>query len=157
MTADQTPYHVDIHDTCEIIRVDQERVSAAVAAALRHCGIMAGTIGIAVVDDKEIARIHESFLGDPSPTDVITFDLRDDSASDTLEGEIVTSAETAKRIADAQGRDSFAELLLYVVHGCLHLAGYDDQQPADRIRMHETENAILTALGYGAVYGEVRS
>lgn len=157
MTADQTPYHVEIRDTCEIIRVDRERVVAAVSATLRHCNLSRGAVSVAVVDDAEIARIHGQFLGDPKATDVLSFDLRDDATSDAVEGEVVVSAETAKRIADAEGRDPLGELLLYVVHGCLHLAGHDDHEPAEHARMHEIENAILSALGYGAVYGEVKS
>jgi probable rRNA maturation factor len=111
---------------------------------------------VAVVDDAEISRLNDRFRDENRATDVLAFDLRDDANDGALDGEIVVSAETARRTAEADGRDPFAELVLYVVHGCLHLAGHDDIEPDAHRRMHDTENAILTALGYGAVYGEVR-
>lgn len=156
MTTDQTPYHVEIRDTCEIIGLDRERVIEAVVATLRHCNISAAAVSVAVVDDAEISRLNEEFRDEAGATDVLAFDLRDDLASSSIEGEIVVSAETARRVAMTDGREPIGELMLYVVHGCLHLTGHDDLEPADRRRMHETENEILSALGYGAVFGEVR-
>ena len=90
------------------------------------------------------------------PTDVLSFDLSECTRRGCVDGEIVVSAETAARRAEGNEHTPAAELLLYIVHGCLHLAGHDDRTPAGNARMHAVENEILTALGYGPVFGEVQ-
>lgn len=97
---------------------------------------------VALVDDAEIARVHREFLGIDGPTDVITFPY----------GEIVVSAETARREADPRGLPPLHELILYVVHGALHLKGYDDRRARDRERMRAAERRVLRRLGLGDVF-----
>ncbi len=71
-----------------------------------------------------------------------------------LEGEIVIGAEVAKAQAEERGHDVESELGLYVIHGLLHLCGYDDHEPADIERMRESEQYFLRQLGYPAISGE---
>ena len=92
-------------------------------------------------DDAEISTLHGEFFGDPTPTDVITFPMDDDAV------EIVVSVECARRCAVEYGHAIRAELALYIVHGLLHVCGYDDVETRDRERMREAERAILTRLG----------
>lgn len=101
---------------------------------------------VALVDDETIAELHERYLEVPGPTDVLSFP----------HGEIVVSAETARREAEARGIPPLHELVLYVVHGALHLAGHDDKTPKARKRMRAAERRILTELGYGDVFGTPR-
>ena len=68
-------------------------------------------------------------------------------------GEIVVSADTARREATARGIPPLHELVLYVVHGALHLAGHDDKKPKQASRMRAAERRILNELGYGDVFG----
>lgn len=91
---------------------------------------------IAIIDDPEIARIHEEQMNDASPTDVITFH----------HGELLISAETAQREAQARRWPVERELLLYIVHGLLHLHGYDDLEPTNRTEMHRVQETILDRL-----------
>jgi len=98
---------------------------------------------VALVDDKTMAELHERFLGVPGPTDVLSFP----------HGEIVVSADTAKREAIERGVDPLGELVLYVVHGALHLAGHDDKKPKPRLKMRAAERKVLTELGFGDVFG----
>ncbi|HSW45496.1 MAG TPA: rRNA maturation RNase YbeY [Phycisphaerae bacterium] len=119
-------------------------IRQAVTAAL--AGRNVGNISVAVVDDATIADVNERFLGKARPTDVISFDLRDDPTSGTIEGEIVVSAETARRVAADLGLALREELLRYVIHGALHLAGWDDRTTAQRARMRLAENRTLAAL-----------
>ena len=82
-----------------------------------------GVVNVTLIDDAEIARVHAQFMDDPSPTDVITFPYGE-------EGEILISVETAER-QSAEYQVSFErEVALYLVHGPLHLGGYDDQDDA---------------------------
>jgi probable rRNA maturation factor len=101
-------------------------------------------IGVPVVDDSTIARLHGEFLDDPTPTDVLSFVL--ENSPDRLEGEIAVSADTARSSAESYDWPPENELLLYVIHGTLHLVGYDDITPKKRKIMRQKEQEFLTAL-----------
>jgi probable rRNA maturation factor len=102
-------------------------------------GCPAGELSVVFLTDAALARLHGDFLGDPTPTDVITF--RGDPALGTA-GEICVSADAAVRQAPAAGRRS-EELARYVIHGWLHLAGYDDRTPGARRAMRRAEARAL--------------
>lgn len=102
-----------------------------------------GELSIVFVTDREIARIHADFMNDPTATDVITFE---GDATAGLAGEICVSADTARAYAREHGRDFAEELTLYVVHGWLHLAGYDDLRPDRKRRMRAAEARALALL-----------
>ena len=124
--------------------ITARQVVRAVRLALgdRPCG----TLTVAIVDDREIIRLHGEFMADPTPTDVLSFDLRDTADSDVIDGEIVVSAETAERQARVFGADPGQELLRYAIHGTLHLIGLKDRTPGERQRMRREENRVLAAL-----------
>lgn len=119
--------------------------AAEVRRAVRHAlnGTPLRGLSIAIVDDASIARLHANYMNDATPTDVLTFDLRDDAADDAIEGEIVVSAETARRQADRRSLAPREELLRYVIHGVLHLLGFDDATPAQRRSMRQREDRVL--------------
>ncbi len=96
-------------------------------------------LSITFVDDALMGSLHLEFLGDPEPTDVLTFPLG------TL-GEIVISTDTCQRQARVYKTDFQRELMLYVVHGILHLSGFDDHTSADTRRMRIREKAIMGRL-----------
>lgn len=89
-------------------------------------------IEISLISDDEIARVHGEFLDDPTPTDVITFH----------HGEILISTDTAER----QGRDNAQSLAdetaLYLIHGLMHLGGWDDHEPEEAAEMAKTQEGI---------------
>ena len=126
--------------------LSSSEVERIVAAALAH-GDRAGIeISVVFTGDRELAALHRSALGDPAPTDVITFDLGEDGGGPA--GELYVSAERARAVARERGEDERRELALYVVHGCLHLCGFDDRRPRERARMRRAERAVLAELGY---------
>jgi probable rRNA maturation factor len=96
------------------------------------------------VTDRELARLHGERLGDPSPTDVMAFDL---GPGKGVAGEVYVSAERARRVSRERDEPPERELALYVVHGCLHLCGFDDRRPRDRARMRAAERSVLSRLG----------
>jgi len=122
-----------------------QQLRRAVRAALADRQI--ASLGVVVVDDAIMAGLHERYFNDRRPTDVISFDLRDEPASKAIEGEIVVSAQTARRAAKDLGLTQRQEVLRYAIHGALHLAGYDDPTPAKRKRMRQREDEVLAALG----------
>lgn len=125
--------------------IQESAIKDAVHAVLSGEGVQSALISVAIVDDPTIHEMNQRFLRHDEPTDVITFPL--ESSLDFLEGEIVVSADTAARSAPQFGWTTDQELLLYVVHGALHLAGYDDLDEALRAVMREREKTYLTRLG----------
>ena len=90
-----------------------------------------------LISDRRMALLHRRFLGQSGPTDVLTFQ----------HGEIFISVETAWRNARAFRNSLARELKLYIVHGLLHLHGFDDQSQSQARRMKSTQGKILrTAL-----------
>lgn len=124
---------------------DETRLRAAIGSILGEAGIGRGSVSVAIVDDKTIARLNAQFLEHEGPTDVLSFVLEHEG--DRLEGEIVVSADTATRVAAQVGWRADDELLLYVIHGALHLAGLDDLQEAERQQMRAAERQYLAAFG----------
>lgn len=90
---------------------------------------------VTFVSDRRIAEIHQKFMNIPGATDVITFE----------HGEIVLSAETAKRCGSELGHGTDAEAALYIVHGMLHLNGFLDGTEAERAVMHAVQDRIWAA------------
>ena len=91
------------------------------------------SVEISIIDDKQIAKVHGEFMDDPSPTDVITFDY----------GEILVSAETALSNSDEMQVSLENEVLLYIIHGMLHLGGYLDDSSAGFNEMKSLQEMIL--------------
>lgn len=139
-------------------------VREAVAATLRSRRSPLRRLSIAFVGDREIARLHGEWLGDPTVTDVITFDLRPPASRRRArsihdvdsgpEAELVVGARHARRVAAERGVPARRELILYVVHGVLHLCGLDDHRPAERAAMRRAEGLVMRRLGHGVDGGE---
>jgi probable rRNA maturation factor len=105
-------------------------------------------LSIAFVDNEKIMELNKKFLGHNEPTDVISFPLEDEcSPPNGISGEIVVSAQMALETANAMHTDVEGELILYVIHGLLHLIGYDDTSKKKARAMHERENELLVKLG----------
>lgn len=122
------------------------RLRAAARRAMRLVGLpRAAEVEVALVDDATIARLNRRFLGHRGPTDVLTFPAGP-RAGDRVVGEIVISVDQARRQAREAGWGLAQELALLVVHGVLHLGGYDDRTAAQARRMRRAEAAVLAAL-----------
>jgi probable rRNA maturation factor len=124
--------------------VDADRLRAAARRVLESEGITSGTLSIAVVSDRAIRPLNRRYLQHDYATDVLSFLL--DAGPKTLEGEVIVSADTAATQASEYGSSVADELLLYVIHGTLHLIGYDDTTPAARKRMLARQRRYLRLL-----------
>jgi probable rRNA maturation factor len=127
-----------------VAAVDEARLMAAAELALIEADCISADVSLAVVDDDTIHRINRQFLEHDYATDVLSFVLQEPPR---LEGEIVASIDTARREAAAVGWPAEHELLLYVVHGALHLAGRMDKNAEDAAAMRLAERGILERLG----------
>ncbi len=130
------------------LRVDRKAVAAAIGLLDAHAGRFRGgcppgALSVAFLGDPALAGLHARFLGDPLATDVITFG--GDSANGVA-GEICVSVDAAARHAGAAAGRLSDEISLYLVHGWLHLAGYDDRRPPARRAMRRAEARAMRLL-----------
>lgn len=123
-----------------------------------HSEETAYEISLGIVDDVEITKLNNQFLGRNVTTDCLSFELSDDITPPiggnprTLD--LIVNGQMALREADLRGHSAEAELALYVVHGLLHNFGFDDCTPSQAREIHEAEDKILQELGYGPVYNK---
>lgn len=140
-----SPWSIEVGNFQSTQSAPIESLRAAVEQVLSTVELESARISVAVVDDSTIHELNRTHLQHDYATDVLSYPLSDDE--NCLEGEIVVSAETAARNAADAGWSAADELLLYVVHGTLHLVGYADKTPADAAEMRNAEAAILAQLG----------
>lgn len=106
-----------------------------------------GTLSIAFVDEDSIKKLHATFLGDPSSTDVITFPK---NRSFESAGEICISIDEAIKNSNSLGTTISDEITLYLIHGWLHLCGFDDKNEETIKEMRQAENDALNLLEQSA-------
>jgi probable rRNA maturation factor len=136
---------IEIHDLQSFLDVDLALIERA---ALVAANLKDAEISIAIVDDEAIRAVNADHLHRDRPTDVIAFNYDEEESIGPPCGEVIVSAEMAKRVAEKEDRDPGAELILYVVHGVLHLTGMDDRAPDDAERMWEKQNEVMGKLGF---------
>jgi len=138
---------VSVAWTVDVPELDDREVLQAVAAALSHGDRSGLRVDLLFVDDSTLRDLHEQFLDDPTLTDVMAFDYSQaDEAALDPEAEVYVSVDRARAVALERGEQARDELLLYVVHGCLHLCGFDDHADEDRDEMRAAERVVLASL-----------
>lgn len=125
--------------------VNEPELVAAVQCVLNDSKFSSSNVSIAVVDDATIHELNRRYLEHDWPTDVLSFVLEEEG--EHLEGEIIVSADTAAASAAEFGWSPAAELLLYVLHGALHLVGYCDKSPEEGRQMRTAEAHYLRQFG----------
>ena len=135
-----TRYQIDIDDGQKVLKVDHKRLTEIARELLAAEKCVSATISIALVDNDTIHDLNQRYLQHDYETDVLSFllecELEPESlpipksaprgAGKRIDGEIIVSAEMAKQMAKKYRWQPLDELTLYVVHGLLHLCGYDD-------------------------------
>ncbi len=113
-----------------------------------------GEVRVRLVGDPAMSAAHLKHLGDPSTTDVMTFDMADGASAGTkvLDADVLICLDEADRQAALRRHAPQLEVLLYIVHAILHCLGYDDHSRASARAMHEREDEVLSAIGVGVVY-----
>lgn len=147
------PRSVTINNRHPRLRLDRAAVCRVIHALDHEAGRFnggppPGELSLVFLTDDALARLHADFLDDPTTTDVITFEGEPAFGS---AGEICVSADTANTFARENGLDFSHELTLYVIHGWLHLAGYDDLEPAKKRRMRAAEARAQQVLEQAGV------
>lgn len=146
-------YSIEVHNEQKNILVDQSEIEKIVCKILKKYKVERAELSIVIVTDRKIHEVNRKFLNHDFSTDVITFDLSDKETSrqkgsrvKEIEGEIFVSAVTARRKAQEFNISSKQELLLYIIHGILHLLGYDDHTAIDRNMMRKKEKEVLNFI-----------
>ena len=137
---------ISIASPQEFVAIDRGRMREVVRAVLDGEGVAEAEISLAFVDNPTVHALNKRYLNHDEPTDVLSFSLSEANAA-RLAGELVVGAEVAKEQAAQRGHDVQAELALYVIHGLLHLCGYDDHDREDAAAMRRRERHYLRALG----------
>lgn len=126
--------------------VPLEPLKRAMQRVLSDADVTEGAINIAVIDDAQMHELNRRHLDHDYPTDVLSFVFEHQGGR--LDGEVIVSLDTARREAQQWGWAPELELLLYVIHGALHLVGYDDHEDEDRNLMRERERHYFQLLGH---------
>jgi len=146
-------YFTDVNVVIEIqisnrqtMELDEHLLHEAVERVLVGERITAATVSLALVDDATIRELNQRYLAHDYATDVLSFLL--DEEETPWEGEVIVSVETAARNSARYGLPLMQELLLYVIHGTLHLTGHEDADESGRARMRGCEASYLAELGF---------
>ncbi len=149
MSGPQHDILITIDDAYQeyVAPADLERIARAALAAE---DVAPAELGILITDDATIHDLNRRYADEDKATDVLSFSLREGeefvSPDDTLRlGEVIISLDTAKRQAEEAGRALAAEVAHLLVHGILHLLGYDHAEPDEERGMQAREEAILGA------------
>jgi probable rRNA maturation factor len=137
---------ISIKNQQEAVAIDFARLREVARAVLEGEGKGDGRVGIALMDNASIHALNKRYLDHDEPTDVLSFPLTEPGTR-RLEGDLAIGAEVAQAQANVRGHDVQAELALYVIHGLLHLCGYDDHEDEGRAAMRDRERHYLKLLG----------
>ena len=146
------------------VRVDTARLGAFLEGILGELNLSSAEVAIAFVSETEIAKWNKKYLNKTGPTDVLSFPAlsrhrverftrtkakprKRPPASGGWLGDVAISPETARRYAQKNGRSFDDELRVLMLHGVLHLLGYDHESPTDHGAMDRVEQKLRRRLG----------
>lgn len=138
-------YTINIENICTGVKVKKERISDLAQTVLLNEGVLEAEISIVIVDDEYIIRLNQEYLNKNTTTDVLSFRLTDDTG-DKLEGEVYANIEQITRQASDYHVLMEDEISRIVIHGVLHLLGFDDQTGEQKKIMTEKEDQYLEIL-----------
>lgn len=127
------------------IRLDTRFLKKVGQTTLIKAGADGAECGLLLVGDRAMTRLNQQYRGMARSTDVLSFPMREGpfaSLSPNLLGDVVISAETADRQAKAAGRSLRDELVALLIHGILHLLGFDHQTPSEAKKMKRLERQL---------------
>jgi probable rRNA maturation factor len=141
--------HVDIDDRQSNLPISHETLQDLVQAVVAFEGQNYDEVGIHFVEKDEISRLHAQFFQDPSPTDCISFPIDNTTSSNgefRLMGDVFVCPQVAVDYAAANQGNPYEEVTLYVIHGLLHLMGYNDIEDSEIEAMRVAEKRHMQHL-----------
>ena len=156
-------YEVEVANEQDCLAVEDAWVADVVRKVLEEEGVLAAQVSVALVEHSRSHELNRRFLQHDEPTDVLSFLLECEpeeranepgGADKRLEGEVVVNAQMALDRAEEFGWSPKDELVLYLVHGVLHLCGYDDQTEEARQQMRAKEREMLRLWNLSPRYND---
>jgi probable rRNA maturation factor len=139
-------YQINVETILASKKIKKRLIKQVAETVLSEEKVADAEITIVLVDDEYIKKLHKDFLNQNDTTDVLSFQLEDFHDTDFLEGEIYANVNLIERQAVEYGVATDNELYRIVIHGILHLIGYDDQTPGEKITMTKKEDFYLSIL-----------
>ena len=130
-------------------RINSKMLRKIIAGLLDQLEVHECVLSILLVTEREMTLLNETFLRHKGSTDVITFNYLDRPSQSSVIGDIVVCVDEAASQARRFRTTWQSELVRYIVHGVLHLLGYDDRGKPSRQKMRRAENAVMQQLSTG--------
>lgn len=143
----KAPYRIDVTSMVRKLPLSPRRIEKIIETVLADRKVRRAEISVAVVGDKRMADFAEQYIHKRYRTDVFSFDLSEPGNKPLL-GQIIVNSQLAREKAGRFKVEAEAELALYIVHGLLHLCGYDDHTAADATAMHQQTRRYLSKSGF---------
>lgn len=125
-------------------------VEADALAALVQRGLEDSELSVVLTDDETIQQLNRDYRGIDKPTDVLSFAQQEAEGPNLgILGDVIISLPTAQRQADERGHPLAVEVRILLVHGLLHLLGFDHEDDEERQEMAAAEQVLLAALPVG--------
>ena len=149
------PYQVNVRIDAPFRKwVPEEWLRLIAGRVLAAEGVPPAEVGLVITGDRALQTLNRSYRGEDAPTDVLSFALTEGGQDFVLPpdglrrlGEVVVSFPAARRQAEQAGRPVEEELSHLVVHGLLHLLGYDHREEREERKMRAREETLLAGLG----------
>jgi probable rRNA maturation factor len=128
------------------LRIDEVRLSTLARHTLASEEVAEVELSVLFVTSEHMKQLNSRFAGNDYATDVLAFPMMEDDEATTILGDVVICPEVAERNAAQLGHDVASELETLVVHGTLHLLGYDHQNDTDKARMEARQQVVLNSF-----------
>jgi len=139
-------YKIKIEDVYSRCPNEKKRLKKIAEVVLSEEKVAQADVNIVLVDDAFIIELNKKYLNKTTTTDVISFNFQETTDLQNLEGEVYANVMQIQRQAIEYEVTEAEELHRIVIHGLLHLIGYDDASPGDQYTMTERENYYLSAI-----------
>lgn len=138
---------VFFEDHQQDLAISSLSVEATVSAVVSFEGKCYDSVSVVFVSEEESATLHLQHFDDPSPTDCMSFPMDfEETVGHRVLGDVIVCPKVACDYVAEHGGDSYEETTLYLIHGLLHLMGYDDIDERDRVKMRAAERRHLEHL-----------
>lgn len=135
---------INLHVSYSVNERLVKKIAAHILKLCGDCGRM--ELDLVFLSDKQIRPLNKKYKGEDSPTDVLSFELGEEAPGTRRLGEIIVSIDKARKNSGIYGNDLKKEFVLYIIHGILHLTGYDDLSAKQRSRMEARQEEVLDII-----------
>ena len=138
---------MDILDEQKVLSLDVEQLRRLVVTCLLLEGERCDEVALHFVEKERMGELHQRFFDDPEPTDCISLPMDEEEVEGYRHlGDLFVCPEVAREYGESHGEDPYREVMLYVVHGLLHLMGYEDREEEEILVMREAERRHMEKL-----------